>query len=437
MSASQNSTGIAVKVVHGGITRRFTLPPEESIEWIQNKIKGIFSDAVCEGTLTWQDEEGDWVGLLNAEDLAIAVDVSTHLKKPLRLRVEHSTSHQDTVEAPADASSTDAPSADNANEHTQQQNRSVPPTQTPDSSTNADSEASAASGDGGAEEKLFANIHKALTNLRATGVLDLTSVLENTTDDIDVERLIQIALPHLGTTLPTPPPHIFETFAPFFSFGGRCGARACPEDQRTRHCPPRCCKETKSQPTSNAPPADSTAEASASTPASATGSILPSAPLSFGSRGEGVKQLQHFLIAHHLLEPWAIRRFAGFYGPQTARAIWAFQQAQGLHRDDVPEVITPGTFDDATRSALLSLHSLDAQNVNGGEDGSNGASGGHESNDVSAASGGTDEGDAAAGRWDKELATLASMGFVNEELLTQMLDTAGGSVLAVVTKLLA
>lgn len=120
-------------------------------------------------------------------------------------------------------------------------------------------------------------------------------------------------------------------------------------------------------------------------------------------------------------------------------------------------MITPGTFDNATRSALLALHMHTYDNDTVGAAGAGpqatGArphantredtgpnenavppAGSHETMSAEAADASPAR---AVERWEAELATLASMGFVNVELLTQMLDDAGGSVLAVVSKLIA
>merc|ERR1719386_591688 len=79
------------------------------------------------------------------------------------------------------------------------------------------------------------------------------------------------------------------------------------------------------------------------------GDILPEPPISPGSVGAGVKQLQHALISLDLLQPSAIRFCAGRYGPRTAAAISKIQESVGAH--------PTGTFDAAVHDHLLArLH---------------------------------------------------------------------------------
>jgi len=75
------------------------------------------------------------------------------------------------------------------------------------------------------------------------------------------------------------------------------------------------------------------------------GEDFPQAPVSFGSSGPGVEQLQHQLIELGLLTPEAIRYRAGFFGPKTRAAIAELQTALGSEPS--------GVFDEALRSHLV------------------------------------------------------------------------------------
>lgn len=301
-------------------------------------ILGLFGADASKGTLTWRDDEDDWVGLCDAEDLAIAIDVSTQLGKPIRLRVTDASDDLGTpdsiqvrspisrVSTPATRGSDEkrndvpvhhsqvdvnewelvnegnsgslAPHASSVEVHNMRASPAQPatdaaPTTSTTTSSNripapqsdlptstADEASANETGDDiGAEEKLFANIHEAFANLRDTGVLDLTSVLGSATDGIDIERLVQAAVPHLGTTFPVPPPHVIASFAPFFTVGGQYGGAHCrPQHQRTGS-PPRCCRprhapDAPSQPTTA--PTTSSTTGTPTTPPTAPGPFCPS-----------------------------------------------------------------------------------------------------------------------------------------------------------------
>jgi len=76
------------------------------------------------------------------------------------------------------------------------------------------------------------------------------------------------------------------------------------------------------------------------------GAVLPSAPLSPGSRGPGVVQLQEVLISANLMQPNEVRRGKGFFGPFTTKAIAAIQ------RNELDSEAT-GVFDASVRAHLL------------------------------------------------------------------------------------
>merc|ERR1719399_796486 len=75
------------------------------------------------------------------------------------------------------------------------------------------------------------------------------------------------------------------------------------------------------------------------------GEDFPQAPVSFGSSGPGVEQLQRQLIDLGLLTPEAIRYRAGFFGPKTRAAIAELQTALGSEPS--------GIFDEALRTHLV------------------------------------------------------------------------------------
>jgi len=76
------------------------------------------------------------------------------------------------------------------------------------------------------------------------------------------------------------------------------------------------------------------------------GDQLPTGRLERGSHGPGVAQLQHFLIKAGLMDPSAIRWRDGLFGPRTAAAVQAFQEANQLEGEH-------GVFDAVVRAALL------------------------------------------------------------------------------------
>jgi hypothetical protein len=60
------------------------------------------------------------------------------------------------------------------------------------------------------------------------------------------------------------------------------------------------------------------------------GDVLPVTPLAIGSRGPGVTQLQHCLIALGYMEPSAICYYVGYFGPRTQQAIAKVQTVMKL-----------------------------------------------------------------------------------------------------------
>lgn len=79
------------------------------------------------------------------------------------------------------------------------------------------------------------------------------------------------------------------------------------------------------------------------------GETLPTGTFGIGSYGEGVEQLQRFLIAQGLMDQQAIAWRAAMYGPWTRKTVANFQRTNKI---DVEKI---GEYNDATRAALLAL----------------------------------------------------------------------------------
>jgi len=167
------------------------------------------------------------------------------------------------------------------------------------------------------------------------------------------------------------------------------------------------------------------------------GAVLPDAPLSIGSRGPGVAQLQEFLIKHGLLQR---SRRVDFFGPRTSTAIQAFQSIKG-----VATTSPRGEYDDATRDALLTLETPSraadvpesaateatvvdtvTEQVSATES--------EPASDESEPAG--DSEPLRSGVWEDELGVLASMGFHDREVLVPMLERANGRVDVVVSEII-
>lgn len=89
------------------------------------------------------------------------------------------------------------------------------------------------------------------------------------------------------------------------------------------------------------------------------GEPLPAAPLSQGTHGPGVTQLQHCLIKLGHMQPSAIQYRSGVYGPRTAEAVVRLQQAMDM---------TPtGQFDNMVREHLIKKLIPQPPQASGGE----------------------------------------------------------------------
>lgn len=184
------------------------------------------------------------------------------------------------------------------------------------------------------------------------------------------------------------------------------------------------------------------------------GDRLPTGRLKRGSHGPGVAQLQHFLIKSGLMDPSAIRWRDGLYGPRTAAAVQAFQEANRLEGEH-------GVFDQVVRAALLA--GWPAENIAGtpAPDVSAPAPppvptttpdndrhyAPHASAPVLSAPvaepvfespvpSTTPPAAEQPAKWAKQLETLAGMGFVDIEANTELLEEHNGAVPFVVTELL-
>jgi len=168
---------------------------------------------------------------------------------------------------------------------------------------------------------------------------------------------------------------------------------------------------------------------------------LPTGRLERGSHGPGVAQLQHFLIKAGLMDPSAIRWRDGLFGPRTAAAVQAFQEANQLEGEH-------GVFDAVVRAALLAgwPTKTAAASATRPPDTSSPAPAAAPTAPVEERTGADFVRSSMAPsapstaeqptKWSEQLETLRTMGFSDVDRNNELLDKHNGAVPFVVTELL-
>lgn len=156
------------------------------------------------------------------------------------------------------------------------------------------------------------------------------------------------------------------------------------------------------------------------------GTDLPTGTFGIGSYGAGVEQLQRFLVANELMDASAIAWRAGMYGPWTRKTISVFQRTHGI--------ADFGRYDDNTRTALLAYVAAMSgtapetkQQEPEKQEPEKAAAPADAPTDPEPAEDTAPTAPPADGsaRWAAELQKLNQMGFLDNELLANLLDQYG------------